>query len=64
VRFPQSLLLDLEGLAQERLGAGVVAHVLVEHRQVAQARGIVGVLFPSAFFRISAAWRKSGSARA
>ncbi len=37
------LVHDLHGLAEEGLGAGVVAHGLVQQGQVVQARGVVGV---------------------
>ena len=35
---------DLQRLAEEGLGGGVVTHRLVQHRQVVQAGGVVGVV--------------------
>ena len=47
----QRPLADLQGLAEERLGLRVVPHGLVQHGQVVQAGGIVGVVLAQRLLR-------------
>ena len=44
--FTQNLLQDLERFLKERFGFGVLAHILVEHGQVIEALGGVGMFRP------------------
>ena len=52
---PQRLLPDRQGPLVERLGLRVLALVVVEPRQVVEARGHIGMVGPSAFSRIARA---------
>ena len=62
--WPKNLLPDPERFLKERFGFGVLAHILVQHAQVIEARRRVGMFWPKNLLPDPERFLESGSALA